>query len=78
MADVAQRTHAATRQHQQLRLMADIRIGVRVSLSGRALRVVGVSPKGVDPPRVFLEDEGTGERFVVTTRVVGSRLVAPR
>lgn len=58
--------------------MADIRIGVRVSLSGRALRVIGISPKGADASRVLLEDEATGERFVVTTRVVGSRQVSQR
>ena len=56
--------------------MADIRIGVRVSFKGRDLRVVGVSSKDAGSSRVLLEDEDTGERFVITTRVVGTRQVA--
>ena len=56
--------------------MADIRIGVRVSFHGRALRVIGVSSNGMDPSRVFLEDEDTGEHFVVTTRVLETRRLA--
>ena len=63
-------------KHDITAAMADIRIGVRVSFKGRDLRVVGVSSKGVEPSRVFLEDEVTGERFVITTRVVGTRQVA--
>lgn len=52
--------------------MADLRIGVRVSLRGRSLKVLGVSAEcGV--PRVFVEDEETGERFVITTRVLASQ-----
>jgi hypothetical protein len=53
--------------------MADIRIGVRVSFRGRALKVLGVSPLSEEPRRVFLEDEETGERFVISTRVLGVR-----
>jgi hypothetical protein len=56
--------------------MADIRIGVRVSFKGRDLRVVGISSKDTGSSCVLLEDEDTGERFVVTTRVVDSRQVA--
>jgi hypothetical protein len=56
--------------------MAEIRIGVRVSLRGRALRVVGLSAPSEEPRRLFLEDEETGERFVVTTRVLGVRQLA--
>ena len=52
--------------------MADLRIGVRVSLRGRALKVLGVSDEGGEP-RVFLEDEESGERFIVTTRVLARR-----
>ena len=53
--------------------MAEIRIGVRVSLRGRALKVLGFTAMGVESRRVFLEDEETGEQFVVTTRVLGIR-----
>ena len=53
--------------------MAEIRIGVSVSFRGRALKVVGVSALGAEPRRVFLEDEDSGERFVITTRVLGVR-----
>jgi hypothetical protein len=56
--------------------MAEIRIGVRVSLRGRALRVVGLSAPSAEPRRLFLDDEETGERFVVTTRVLGIRRLA--
>jgi len=55
--------------------MAEIRIGVRVSLRGRALRVVGFSAASEEPRQLFLEDEETGERFVVTTRILGVRRV---
>jgi hypothetical protein len=53
--------------------MADIRIGVRVSLRGRALSVIGFAPTRGEPQRVLLEDDETGERYVITTRVVGIR-----
>jgi hypothetical protein len=52
--------------------MADLRIGVRVSLRGRALKVLGVSDEG-GQPRVVVEDEESGERFIVTTRVLARR-----
>ena len=52
--------------------MADLRVGVRVSLRGRALKVLGVSDVGGEP-RVYLEDEESGERFIVTTRVLARR-----
>lgn len=57
--------------------MADLRIGVRVSLRGRALKVLGVSDEGGEP-RIFLEDEESGERFVVTTRVLARRELGRR
>ena len=50
--------------------MAELRIGVRVSLRGRALKVVDVAPSSDARRGVVIEDEETGERFVVTTRVV--------
>jgi len=53
--------------------MAEIRIGVRVSFRGRALKVLGLTAMGTEARRVFVEDEETGERFVVTTRVLGIR-----
>jgi hypothetical protein len=53
--------------------MAKIRIGVRVSLRGRALKVVGSTAIGMESQRVFLKDEETGEQFMVTTRVLGIR-----
>jgi len=59
---------------QLLRLMADIRIGVRVSLRGRALKVVDSTAISVEARRVLLEDEVTGEQFVVTTRVLRRQL----
>jgi hypothetical protein len=52
--------------------MAELRIGVRVSLRGRAMKVLGVSATTAEPSRVFLEDEETGERFVITTRVLAT------
>jgi hypothetical protein len=52
--------------------MTEIRIGVRVSFRGRALRVVGSAAMSAESQRVFLEDEETGEQFVVTT-VLGVR-----
>ena len=42
-----------------------VRIGDRVRVEGRAWRVRGVTPMGVTPTRVDLEDENTGERCVV-------------
>ena len=60
--------------------MADLRIGVRVSLRGRSLKVLGVSAED-GLPRVFVEDEETGERFVITTRVLAraaEEIVSPQ
>lgn len=53
--------------------MADLRIGVRVSFRGRALKVLGVSAISGESCRLLLEDEETGERFVITTRVLAVR-----
>jgi hypothetical protein len=57
--------------------MAEIHIGVRVSFRGRALRVIGFTPSGVEPRRIFVEDEDSGERFVITTRVLGVDAAEP-
>jgi hypothetical protein len=56
--------------------MAKIRIDVRVSFHGGVLKVTSCTAMSVEPRRVFLEDEETGERFVITTRVLGIRALA--
>ena len=58
--------------------MERIRIGVRVAFRGRPLKVVDAGASGADPRRVFVEDERTGERFVITTRVLSVRAATRR
>jgi hypothetical protein len=57
--------------------MAEIHIGVRVSFRGRAVSVIGFTPSGVEPRRVLVEDDETGERFVITTRVLSGGAARP-
>lgn len=56
--------------------MTEIRIGVRVSFRGRAMRVVEATAMSAEARRTLLEDDETGERFVITTRVRGPRAPA--
>ena len=42
------------------------------------MKVVDAGASGADPRRVFVEDERTGERFVITTRVLSVRAATRR
>jgi hypothetical protein len=48
--------------------MTELRLGERVTLSGRVYKITGVTAMSVKPRLVFLEHVQTGELIVVNAR----------